>query len=318
MVKTLDRKRKTTAQTLSERVAALPKGVLFVVSTPIGNMEDITLRAINTLKEVDVIAAEDTRTTRKLLSVYGVRTSLISYIEQGRKGKGYRIVDLLKRGKKVALVTEAGTPGISDPGYGLVELCLSHSIPIVPIPGVSALTAALSVSGLPSDRFLFLGFLPSRSQRRRRQLEELQAEERTLVFFEAPRRVRSALRDILEVLGNRKASICRELTKVFEDIHRGTIAELLDIFNSRPVKGEFTLVIDGCRKKDFDYEKDAHRYIQRIQFLRDRCGLSERDTVRVVAEEEGISRKQVYRWIVQEKKRSKELTPQSKFDNNIR
>jgi 16S rRNA (cytidine1402-2'-O)-methyltransferase len=309
MEKTRGRKKKIKSEAFSsEEGGRLPKGVLLVVSTPIGNMEDITLRAISTLKEVDVIAAEDTRTTRKLLSVYGIRTRLINYIEQGAKGKGYRIVDLLKRGKKVALVTEAGTPGISDPGYGLVELCIAHSIPIVPIPGASALTAALSISGLPTDRFLFLGFLPNRSQSRRRYLEAIEREQRTLVFFEAPRRLCSSLKDILEVLGNRKASICRELTKMFEEVQRGSIAELVDLFDNRAVRGEFTLVIDGCKKKDFNSEKDVHRYTKRIQFLRDRCGLSERDIVRVVAEEEGISRKRVYQWIVEEKKRSEELT----------
>lgn len=309
MGKTRDQKRKTKAQAfLSKKEGRLPKGALFLVSTPIGNMEDITLRAISTLEEVDVIAAEDTRTTRKLLSVYGIRSSLISYIEQGPKGKGYRIVDLLKKGKKVALVTEAGTPGISDPGYGLVELCLSHSISVVPIPGASALTAALSVSGLPSDRFTFLGFLPTRSQSRRRYLEALQTEERTLIFFEAPRRLCSALRDILDVFGNRRASICRELTKMFEEVQRGTIADLLDRFDHGTVKGECTMVIDGCRKKDLNYEKDIHRYTKRIHFLRDRCGLSERDTVRVVSEEEGISRKRVYQWIVEEQKLSEQLT----------
>ncbi len=285
-----------------------PAGILFVVSTPIGNMEDITLRALSILKEVDLIASEDTRTTRKLLSVYGIKSPLINYFEQGSKKRGYRIVDLLKRGRNVALVTEAGTPGISDPGYGLVELCLSYSISIVPIPGASALTTALSVSGLPTDRFIFLGFLPNRSQGRRRYLEDLQSEERTLVFFEAPRRLCSALRDILDVLGNRKAAICRELTKLFEEVQRGSVAELLNLFENKPVKGEITLVIDGYRKKDSNPEQNIERCAKRIEFLRDRCGLSERDIIRVVAEEEGISRKRVYQWIIVEKKRSEELT----------
>lgn len=285
-----------------------PTGILFVVSTPIGNMEDITLRAINILKQVDLIASEDTRTTRKLLSVYGIKVPLLSYIEQGSKRRGNRIIDLLKRGKTVAFVTEAGTPGISDPGYGLVELCLSHSISIVPIPGASALTAAMSVSGLPTDRFLFMGFLPSRAQSRRRYLEGLQSEERTLCFFESPRRLCSALRDILDVLGNRKAAICRELTKLFEEVQRGKVTELLALFESKPVRGEITMVIDGCRKKASNPEQDIERYTKRIEFLRNRCGLSERDIVRVVAEEDGISRKTVYQWVVEEKKRSAKLT----------
>lgn len=284
-----------------------PTGILFVVSTPIGNMEDITIRAISILKQVDLIASEDTRTTRKLLSVYGIKTPLLSYIEQGSKRKGGRIINLLKRGKTVALVTEAGTPGISDPGYGLVELCLAHTISIIPIPGASALTAAMSVSGLPVDRFLFLGFLPNRSSSRRRYLEDLQSEERTLCFFESPRRLCSALRDILDVLGNRKVAICRELTKLFEEVQRGKVAELLDLFESKPVKGEITMVIDGCRKKGSNSEKDIEHYTKRIEFLRNRCGLSERDIVRVVAEEEGISKKKVYQWIVEEKKRSAKL-----------
>lgn len=214
-----------------------------MVATPIGNMEDITLRALRILKEVDLIACEDTRTTRKLLSFYQIRTPVTSYFEGNKFRKGDFLVSLLKEGKRVALVTEAGTPGISDPGHHLVGLALENDIQVSPIPGPSALTAALSASGLKEARFYFHGFLPIKG--RRRVLEGLKGLRGALVFYESPRRVLATLQDIFEVLGDRRLVLARELTKTFEEIMRGRVSTIMEGLKTRPVMGEVTLLVAG-------------------------------------------------------------------------
>ena len=225
------------------------KGTLYIVSTPIGNMEDITLRALRILKEVDLIAAEDTRRTGLLLKHFGIQAPLTSYFEGNELKKKEFILEKLKEGKKVALVSDAGTPGVSDPGFRLIQLAIENQLPIVPIPGSSAVITALSVSGLPTDAFLFKGFLPHKSKKRRDLLGELENVRETLVFYESPHRISETLRDILEILGDREIVLTRELTKVYEEIIRGKVSEILNQVGDRTLKGEITLVISGKTRK---------------------------------------------------------------------
>ena len=225
------------------------KGTLYIVSTPIGNMEDITLRALRILKEVDLIAAEDTRRTGLLLKHFGIQAPLTSYFEGNELKKREFILEKLKEGKKVALVSDAGTPGVSDPGFRLIQLAIENQLPIVPVPGSSAVITALSVSGLPTDAFLFKGFLPHKSKKRRDLLGELENVRETLVFYESPHRISETLRDILEILGDREIVLTRELTKVYEEIIRGKVSEILNQVGDRTLKGEITLVISGKTRK---------------------------------------------------------------------
>ncbi len=228
------------------------KGILYVVSTPIGNREDITLRALRILKEVDLIAAEDTRHTGLLLRPFGIQTPLTSYFEGNESRKKEFILSKLTRGERVALVSDAGTPGISDPGFRLIQAAVEHGIPIVPIPGASAVITALSVSGLPTDAFIFRGFLPHKAKKRRDLLEELATARETLIFYESPHRISETLRDIYEVLGDRKIVLTRELTKIYEEVIRGKVSEIQLQIRERKLKGEITLVISGktrCEKE---------------------------------------------------------------------
>ena len=221
------------------------EGVLYIVSTPIGNLDDITLRALRTLKTVDLIAAEDTRHTRRLLAHYEIGTPTTSYFEGNQIQKGERLVARLKAGESIALVSDAGTPTISDPGYRLLIQCIEADIPIVPIPGPSACIAAVSVAGLPLHNFVFEGFLSPKAGRRKRQLTDLREEKRTLIFYESPYRIIAFLQDVLEVFGDRQVSVARELTKKFEEVFRGTVTEAIEKFQRTPLRGEFTIVIAG-------------------------------------------------------------------------
>jgi len=221
-------------------------GVLYVVSTPIGNLEDITLRALNVLKEVDLVAAEDTRHTGLLLKHYGIKKRLESYHDFNKERKAPALIEELKSGKSVAVTSDAGTPGISDPCYLLVKLAIQEKIKVVPIPGASAFLSALVVSGLPTDRFAFEGFLPAKSGKRRKKLEELQQEKRTLIFYESPHRLLKTLQDISEIFGERRIVVARELTKKFEEIKRGTSSEIREYFEKSKVRGELVLVIEGA------------------------------------------------------------------------
>src|SRR4051812_9512030 len=221
-------------------------GTLYIVSTPIGNLEDITQRALRILREADVIACEDTRHTSKLLNHFGIETRTISYHEHNEIARTDELCALLTAGKNVALVSDAGTPLISDPGYRLVSAATENRTPVVVIPGVSAFVAALSASGLPSDQFLFAGFLPARATARRAKLEELSGLQVTLIFYEAPHRITATLRDAQAVLGNRRAVVARELTKLHEEFLRGTLEELSDTFaDANKARGEMVLIIEG-------------------------------------------------------------------------
>jgi len=216
--------------------------VLYVIATPIGNLEDISLRALRLLREVKLIAAEDTRTTRHLLNAHNIKTPLTSYHEHSKKAKLDYLLNYLEK-EDLALVSEAGMPGLSDPGYELIVAAIERGISVVPIPGASAVITALVVSGLPTDQFLYLGFLPRRKGQRQRLLSSIVDEPRTIVAFETPHRLREALSDIEEILGNRRLSVCRELTKVHEEIFRGRVSQAREYF-AEP-RGEFTLVIEG-------------------------------------------------------------------------
>jgi 16S rRNA (cytidine1402-2'-O)-methyltransferase len=216
--------------------------VLYIIATPIGNLEDISLRALRILDEVKLIAAEDTRTTRHLLSAHNIKTPVTSFHEHSKRAKLYYLLDYLEKGD-IALVSEAGMPGLSDPGYELIVAAIERGISMIPVPGASAVITALVVSGLPTDQFLYVGFFPRRKGQRQRFLNSIADEPRTIVAFETPHRIREALSDIQESLGNRRISVCRELTKVHEEVFRGRVSEAREHFVEP--RGEFTLVVEG-------------------------------------------------------------------------
>ena len=225
------------------------KGALYVVATPIGNFEDITLRALSVLSGVDMVAAEDTRHTGRMLSRYQISSPLISYHDHNEAERAPRFIQKLLDGVSIALVSDAGTPSVSDPGYRLICAAIQAGVKVIPVPGVSAAIAALSVSGLPTDAFVFLGFPPKKQARRMALLKEIEAEPRTLIFYESPKRVLSFLKDALAVLGDRSGVVCREMTKRYEEFIRGPISEMLaDLSGRREIKGECTLVISGKNK----------------------------------------------------------------------
>lgn len=217
-------------------------GQLFVVGTPIGNLKDVTLRAISTLQSVDIILAEDTRNSKKLLDAHKIETKMISYHEHSNDKEIKKIIDLLLEGKDLALISDAGTPTISDPGYGLIRDCIKHDIVIVPIPGVSAITAAMSVSGLPSDSFTFVGFLPQKKGRLKK-IELLKNIENTVILFESPYRLEKTLNQLLDHLGNRSVVVGRELTKLYEEVIRGNLTDVIKYFSKSKVKGEIVIMI---------------------------------------------------------------------------
>ena len=262
---------------------------LYIVATPIGNLEDITLRAVRILGEVGLIAAEDTRHTRRLLARYDIHTPLTSYHGHNRSAKLPSLLAALEE-KDVALVTDAGMPGISDPGYELVHGAAEAGIRVVPIPGASAVTSALSVSGLPVGQFVYLGFLPRGKGDRRRLLESVAAELRGLVAFETPHRLRSALQDVLEILGDRQIAVCRELTKLHEEIYRGPVSEALAKFATP--RGEFTLVIEGSPKESVTHSIDEAR--EMLAQLREQ-GVGAKESAAQVAQLTGLSRRVLYR-----------------------
>jgi len=223
-------------------------GILYIVATPIGNLEDITLRALRILKEVDLIAAEDTRQTRRLLSYYGIKTPLLSYREENRIRQGEKLIHLLREGKDVALVSDAGTPCISDPGVHLVTLAAQAGIKIVPIPGPSAIITALSVAGVSTHPFIFVGFLPQRKGRRRKLLLSFQDIPYTIIFYESPHRFKKTMELIAEIFPERETVVARELTKLHEEIMRGRAKEILNRYEEREVKGEITVILAGKQK----------------------------------------------------------------------
>jgi 16S rRNA (cytidine1402-2'-O)-methyltransferase len=267
-------------------------GTLYIVATPIGNLEDITLRALRVLKEVDVIAAEDTRHTRHLLDRYQIETQLTSYHDHNKEEKAPVLVSRLLEGKSVALVSDAGTPGISDPGYFLINLAVDQKIPVVPIPGATAAIAALSVSGLPTDNFVFEGFLPAKQTARLKRLQALANEERTIIFYEAPHKIVKTVEDMLQVFGDRRAVITRELTKIHEETIRGTLTELLKRLHAGTIKGEFTIILHGASAEPLKQDIDTAEYLKNLMLHR---GLSKKEAVAIAAGELGLPKREVYK-----------------------
>jgi 16S rRNA (cytidine1402-2'-O)-methyltransferase len=282
-------------------------GTLYIVATPIGNLEDLTHRALRVLGEVEVVACEDTRRTRLLLNHFGIKTKTLSYHEHNERERAEQICKLLLAGKDVALVSDAGTPLINDPGFRLTSAAIQLNLPVVPIPGPTALISALVVSGLPSEQFLFAGFLPSRANARRQKLEELAAIEATLVLYEAPHRIAATLKDALEVLGNRQATVARELTKLHEEIARGSLRELIERFgDGSAVRGEIVLVISNAAvaetSGDGAVEPASRRLIERVSELESE-GLDAKLALKKAARELGLKRDEAYRVIVTQKNR---------------
>lgn len=264
---------------------------LYVVASPIGNLEDISLRALRILREVKLIAAEDTRTTRHLLSAYNIKTPVTSYHGHTTQAKLDYLLSCLQT-QDVALVSEAGMPGLSDPGYDLITAAIKQGLPVVPIPGPSAVITALVVSGLPCEQFLYLGFLPRRPRQRRQLLASITNEPRTIVFFEAPHRLKETLSDIGDILGDRRIAVCRELTKVHEEVFRGKVAQAMDHF-SEP-KGEFTLVLEGKGKEEAVVTGECEAQLWELY----KQGVGAKEAVAQVSEATGLPRKRLYQtWI---------------------
>ena len=273
-----------------------PPGTLFVVATPLGHLEDLTLRALRVLREASLVACEDTRRTSTLLRAHGISTPTTSYFEHNERWKGERILDRLRAGHDVALVSDAGTPGISDPGYRLVRDARAGGLPVVPVPGPNAAIAALSVSGLPTDRFLFVGFLPPRAAARRRALEALVSERPTLVFYESPVRVLDCLADMATVLGDRDAFLCREATKVHEEYVRAPLSALLASLAAREaVKGEIVLVVSGAPEAAPAAGREPVALYRELAAE----GRTRREAVKEAARRLGLPAREVYR-LVQE------------------
>lgn len=266
------------------------KSTLYIVSTPIGNLEDITLRALRVLKEVDVIAAEDTRRSKKLLDHYNISKPMISYWSQKERVRSEEIIERLRSGQSVALVSDAGTPGISDPGSVVINKVIEDNIPLVIIPGPSALIAALSLSGLPTEKFTFIGFLPAKKSHRLKILKDLNLERRTLIFYEAPHRLIESLADMKEILTDRKAAVVKEITKMHEEVFRGKISEILLNLEGSTIAGEYVIVIEGYKVEKRDATGDI---ISEVNLLI-RKGLSRKEAVKKVAEEYGMSKKELY------------------------
>jgi 16S rRNA (cytidine1402-2'-O)-methyltransferase len=270
-------------------------GCLFLVATPIGNLEDITLRALRILRESDQIACEDTRHTQKLLSHYEIAKPLVSYHEHNEMTRAAELLIALEQGAKISLVSDAGMPLVSDPGYRLVTLCLRHKIPVVPIPGPSALLAALAASGLPNEEFLFVGFLPARSGERHRALERLRIEDRTIILYEAPHRVEECVTDAIEVLGDRPACLAREVTKLHEEFLRGKLSEIAASLEERPARGEITLLIGAADAAEARHHADsAQSLAARVEELMHQAKLDRKEALKLAAKERGMTRRAAY------------------------
>lgn len=269
----------------------MEKGILYICSTPIGNLEDITLRVLRILKEADLIAAEDTRRTLKLLNHYGIKKPLISYHEHNKEVRGNQIIEMLLLGKNVALVSDAGMPGISDPGEDLVKKAIENEIKVVPLPGPSAFVTALVISGLPTSRFVFEGFLPKNKSERIKFLNELKNDDRTLIFYEAPHRILKLLEDIYEVLGNRRVVLARELTKLHEEVLRVDVQNLLNILRERELKGEMVLIVEGNRGREVVDEKaDPKELVKRYM----KEGFPKKEAIKKASLDLGIPKREVY------------------------
>ena len=280
------------------------EGILYICGTPIGNLEDITLRALNILKKVELIAAEDTRHTKKLLNYYQIDIPITSYYEYNKFKKAPYLIEKIKSGQKIALVSNAGMPGISDPGYVLINLALKNNIKVIPIPGVSALTTALVVSGLPTDKFVFEGFLPRKSAERKKYFKNIKNEERTIIFYEASHRLKRTLKDMLDIWGDRKITVARELTKNYEEIIRGKLSQVLNEIGLRDIKGEITLVVQGGIKRK---EEDIMGFLKREFILEEYLkkfknqGYSNKEIIKMAQETLNIPKNIIYKKLLEMK-----------------
>lgn len=270
----------------------MPPGTLYLVATPIGNLEDITIRALKVLRSAPLVAAEDTRTTRKLFSRYRIRAALLSYHDHSPPSRREEILVRLERGLSVALVSEAGTPGLSDPGYRLVRAALARGFRVVPVPGPAAAVAALTASGLPGDRFVFEGFLPAKAAARARRLGELAAETRTLVFYESPRRLLGALEAMREIMGDRPVVLGRELTKKFEEFIRGDLSLVIGRIREEPVRGEVVVILSGAGETDSAPPRDPAREVEELSA---RLKISRMEAIKLVARRVGVGKSDLYR-----------------------
>ena len=275
-----------------------PTGCLYLVGTPIGNLEDITLRALRILKEVDQIACEDTRHTQKLLAHYDIHKPLVSYHEHNEQKRAAELAAAIEQGAKIALVSDAGMPLVSDPGHRLVVLCLQNDIPVVPIPGPSALLTALSGSGMPTEEFLFVGFLPARSGERRRALERFRIEERTIILYEAPHRVAECLADALQILGDRPACLAREVTKLHEEFLRGKLSEILASLEERPARGEITLILGPPNAAKVRAANSTQTLAARVEELMSQAHLDRKEALKLAAKERGLTRRAAYSQLI--------------------
>jgi len=270
-------------------------GILYICPTPIGNLDDITIRTLQVLKQVDLIAAEDTRHTLKLLNHYDIKKPLTSYHEHNTREKGDVLIKELKDGKNIALVSDAGMPGISDPGHDIIKLCIKENIQVIGLPGPSASLLALVISGLNTEKFVFEGFLPSKKGDRKKALEKLKEEKRTIIFYESPHRIKDSVFDIFSVFGNRKASLSRELTKHYEETLRGDLEYLNLVLEERDLKGEMILVIEGSEEiiVEYDIEKELNYFIN--------LGLSSKDAIKAVVDKTGLNKNEVYKESLKQK-----------------
>lgn len=273
-------------------------GLLYVVATPIGNLEDITLRAVRILKEVDLIAAEDTRHTQILLNHYDIHTPLTSYHEHNERTKAQLLVERLVRGENVALLCDAGTPAISDPGYRLVIEATRAGVRVVPLPGASALAAVLSASGLPTDRFVFEGFLPAKKQERKTKLQALRNESRTLLFYEAPHRLMESLLDLQQILGDREIVVAREVSKVHEEFLRGILSKIIAQLAEQTVKGEITLVVrgstEGTKVADAELQDEIGQLVAK--------GMRVKEIAEIIGERHRLSKREIYQLALRRRK----------------
>ncbi len=276
-------------------------GTLYLVATPIGNLQDISLRALETLKTVDLIACEDTRHTGKLLKHFGIRNKLKSYHEHNEERRTAELADLLQNGKSIAVLTDAGTPGIADPGFRIVQTAHEAGIKVSVIPGAVAFVNAVVISGLPTDSIFFGGFLPSKKGERRRRLEEIREIPATVVFYETPHRIAQALNDCFEVLGDRKASVVRELTKLHEEIRRGTLAELKDGFAGEKTKGEIVLMIDRQNAETAKSSEESEKTIVERVYELENKGIGHKDALKKAAKEFGLSKSEAYKLLIENK-----------------
>jgi len=273
-------------------------GTLYIVATPIGNLEDISLRALRVLKEADLIAAEDTRRTKKLLARYDISTPLTSYYDEIEREKAAELVKQLENGKNIALVSDAGTPTLSDPGFRLVREAIRAGAPVVPVPGASALLAVLSASGLPTDRFVFEGFLPTKRRERREKLQEVAQEPRTLVFYEAPHRLRDTLSDMLEIFGDREAVFGREVTKAYEEFVRGSLSAALAAIDRKEPRGEITLAVAGFAGETSSIDAKIGNEIANLL----KQGLRVKEIAEVLGERFDYPKKDIYRMVLEKQK----------------